>query len=96
MSLTVKELLLNHSRTDEVKHYDGQYFDSEIMRFDDIVDAQEHQQALKADYDILTEEIKIEEQNIKEAAKAAKKAHNDAIRAAAAAIEPTDPPEPTA
>lgn len=48
MSLTVKELLLNHSRGihSDVKDNQGEFFDTEIPRFDDLTDIQAYKDSL--------------------------------------------------
>ncbi len=49
MSLTVSELLQNHARgiTNSVNTNEGQFFDTEIPKHDDITDVIEHKQSLK-------------------------------------------------
>ena len=48
MSLTVKELLRNHVKGihSNVKNYDPQFFDTEIPRFDDMVEEMEYKEEL--------------------------------------------------
>lgn len=61
MSLTVKELLLNHSRGihSDIKHYEAQYFETEIPKFDDITEQIEYKEKL-------AEEIKAAEKLTKD------------------------------
>ncbi len=48
MSLTVRELLLNHTRgiSSNVKSNEGQYFDTEIPHFDDITEMIKYKEEL--------------------------------------------------
>jgi len=61
MALTVRELLLNHSRGigSNVHMYDeNAYFDTEIPTFDDINDLKEYKENLKQQYENLQDELK--------------------------------------
>jgi hypothetical protein len=72
MSLTVKELLQNHSRGihSDISNNEGQYFETEIPRFNDITEAIQHKQNLLNQIDEITEVIK-EDQKRDEDAKTA-------------------------
>jgi len=67
MSLTVKELLINHSRGihSDVKQYEGQYFDTEIPRIDDITDLVQHKKDLEEFQKQLKEDVEKETKDIK-------------------------------
>lgn len=60
MSLTVKELLLNHSRgaSSPVQNSEGQYFDTEIPIFKDLNDRTDYNNNLKAVRAQLNDDIK--------------------------------------
>lgn len=80
MSLTVKELLLNHSRglPLDANSQEGYYFDTEIPHFNDLTEAIEYKEALKQQYNDLEKQIKDEKatasKNKKEAAEKLKQA----------------------
>lgn len=82
MSLTVKELLLNHSRgiPSPVQNTDAQYFDTFIPKFDDITEEIEHREMLKTNLENAQLKIKEEQELAKETAKANAKALKNARR----------------
>jgi len=88
MSLTCKELLLNHSRgiSSNVHNYDPQYFDTEIPRFDDIVEEKQYKEDLAEKIKEVDERIK------KRKADAAKKAKEEK-RQSDAPVPPLPSPE---
>lgn len=64
MSLTVHQLLENHTRGihSDIIHYDPQYFESEIPNYADITEKIEHKNQLKEDYKLLEAQIQKEKQ----------------------------------
>jgi phage regulator Rha-like protein len=97
MSLTVKELLLNHSRgvPSMIQNTEAQYFDSFIPRFDDITDEIAHKENLKAEYDALAAELKQQKADAPKKAKAAKEAAQNAKKAQLAELQKEFPaPKP--
>ncbi len=93
MSLTVKELLINHSRGihSDIKVNDAQYFETEIPKFDDITEAREYKQEL-------AEQIKVAEQTAKEEKEKALQARKLALKKKKeldAQIEKLEQPDPS-
>lgn len=93
MSLTVRTLLLNHSRGihNNIKTYEGQYFgDAEIPKFDDITDMVQYKLDLKAKFQEIERQIKKEKEDLKQANidKAREKAQKEKEN------EPTPPETP--
>jgi hypothetical protein len=74
MSLTILQLLTNHSRgiSSDIHHNEPQYFDTEIPRFDDITDAIEYKKQLADELKELDKTIKAEQKAKSEALKAEK------------------------
>jgi len=70
MSLTVKELLLNHSRgiNSNVHNYEPQYFDTEIPIFDDIVQEKQYKEDLANQIKEVDERIKKRKEKAKQKA----------------------------
>ena len=62
MSLSVKDLLRNHSRSSEVAMRKPQYFDTEIPQFDDITEAIEYKKDLEERAKELGQQIKDEKE----------------------------------
>jgi uncharacterized membrane protein YukC len=62
-TLSIQQLLINHTRgiPSNVSHRDGEYFDTEIPRHDDIVDAKEYAEALQERKKELEEQVKKDE-----------------------------------
>lgn len=89
MSLSIQELLLNHSRGihSEIKNYEGQYFEDEIPIFHDITEMVEHKQEL-------LDRIKEVENDIK-ATRAAKIKADKAKAEKAKTNQPETPQEPS-
>ena len=75
MSLTIQQLLLNHTRniSSNVHENKGEYFDTEIPRHLDLVDAMEYKENL-------AQEIKETEATAKAEAKKAKEARLEALK----------------
>jgi len=90
MSLTPKQLLLNHSRGmgNSVHVYNGEYFDTEIPRFDDITDYHEYKKNL-------AEEFKEKNKALQEAVEQRKQeiAIQDAKNKETAKEPPQNPPQ---
>lgn len=80
MSLSVKQLLRNHTRGiySDVKHYEPHFFDTEIPHFDDITEKIEYMESLKEQEKEIIEKVKeenkakIEARKLKKAEKAEK------------------------
>lgn len=74
MNMSVRELLLNHSRGLPIgaTQLKGEYFDTEIPRFDDITDMFEYKKMLAQKHKDLDLTIKSEKKAAAEAAEAAK------------------------
>lgn len=74
MALSVNEILLNHTRgiSSNIHHNEGEYFNAEVPRFDDITDMVEHKEQLAERLKEITETIK-QENIIKKKAKADQK-----------------------
>lgn len=88
MSLTLKQLILNHTRgiSSDIINREGEYFDTEIPRFDDITEMVEHKEDLLIQKKELEEKIH-KELNEKEALRKQK------AEKAAKAIEAKKVPE---
>jgi uncharacterized membrane protein YukC len=65
-TLSIQQLLINHTRgiPSNVSQREGEYFDTEIPRHDDIIDAKEYAESLQERKKELEEQAKIDEKEI--------------------------------
>lgn len=95
MSLSILELLTNHSRgihSDVYVHQSPQYFEQEIPKFDDITESDEYKQNLL--FDIEEQENKLKQLEADKAAAKLKKDEEDAKRKKSSETAPETPTGP--